>query len=102
MIKETLDSACVRKAQSWGYLSPAAPGAILRCLCPDGKVRHATIVSYADTYWTLPARITVKGKTVSGAVSFRGLPGEEKVCFLPGGKNRDLLPPWNDGKGEGK
>lgn len=38
-------------------------------LCSDGKRRTARITGEADTYFSIPAAVTVKGKTVSGFVT---------------------------------
>lgn len=39
-----------------------------RALCPDGKVR-AFRGGVADTFFSIPARVSAKGKTVSGYVT---------------------------------
>lgn len=103
---------CLREGLSFGGVSPYAPGAIHRAKCPDGKERNATVTNFADTYWTVPARINCKGKTVSGFLHFvtrfdlEQMPVE--LHFVPGGKNADLLPRWENqgpiwnGKGEAK
>ena len=45
-------------------------------LCEDGKRRAVYATNYADTFFSIPARVTVRkdGKrfTVAGFVSFRG------------------------------
>ena len=49
-----------------------------RLLCEDGKVRSVMVRSYydgqrwawhADTYFSVPARVRIKGKTVRGIVT---------------------------------
>ncbi len=41
----------------------------IKVLCVDGKVRTATVTGSADTWFSLPARVKVNGKTVSGFIS---------------------------------
>ncbi len=95
------DLATVRKGWSFGgYQSNGAPGAIIRARCADGKVRHATVTAYADSYWTLPARVSVKGKTVSGHVYLHDSCGDSpEIRFTPYGwrKNHSMLPDWKQG-----
>jgi hypothetical protein len=77
-------------------------------LCGDGKVRAlARIATTADTFFSIPAAVKVRGKTVSGYVSLRDDidnphttgtardPGAT-VVFTPNshGKNAGMLPPW--------
>lgn len=60
------------------------------CLCPDGKRRLATVTGEADTFFSVPARVTVKGRTVTGFVMARELAdGSEDWAFYPNksGKN---------------
>ena len=62
--------------------------------CSDGKTRSALIVADADTFFSVPARVNVKGKTVTGFVFLAGL-GEEKTLTFAANrwmKNADLLP----------
>ena len=40
-----------------------------RVLCADGHYRTAYTAQSADTWFSLPARVKVKGKTVSGYVT---------------------------------
>ena len=40
-----------------------------RALCPDGRVRTLKRISTtADTFYSVPAAVTVKGRTVSGYI----------------------------------
>ena len=39
---------------------------VKNALCADGKRRVATITGQPDTFWTVPAKVKCKGKTVSG------------------------------------
>jgi hypothetical protein len=40
-------------------------------LCADGERRTAYFTAEADTYFSIPARVSVKGKTVTGFVMSR-------------------------------
>jgi hypothetical protein len=40
----------------------------VKALCEDGIVRTATITGEADSYWSAPARVSVKGRTITGHV----------------------------------
>lgn len=65
-----------------------------RAVCPDGKVRALSwIAMCADSYWTIPARVKVKGKSVSGYVTFSGMCDEYSVEFRPNinGKNAKVF-----------
>jgi hypothetical protein len=46
-----------------------------RALCPDGKVRSVRIAPTADSFFSVPASVVVKGKRVSGFVTFETLQG---------------------------
>lgn len=35
-------------------------------LCADGRARRALVANHADTFFTVPARVSVGGKTVTG------------------------------------
>ena len=81
-----------------------------RALCADGKVRTVTYTAYPDTFFSQPARTTVKVKrannplndtafsrrlrtvTVSGFVSVCGLGDKQVLVFTPTGKNKNLMP----------
>lgn len=80
----------------WGYYRGGA------ALCPDGKVRKLKRISTtADTFFSVPASVTVKGKTVSGYIGFTSVNGYDTttaddpaiVRFYPYqyGKNGHLL-----------
>lgn len=65
-----------------------------RVRCADGKDRTAWISGGADTFFSVPARVYVSGKTVTGFVWLRG----EEWAFTPNAwrKNASLLPKWSD------
>jgi len=53
---------------------------VRNCLCPDGVRRVADITGYADTWFSMPARVQVRGVSVSGFVtSF----DEDDIKFIP-------------------
>jgi hypothetical protein len=65
-----------------------------RALCPDGKVRALSWVAQcADSYWTVPAAVKVKGKKVSGFVTFKGFCDDYTLEFVPmkTGKNAGVF-----------
>lgn len=47
------------------------PYKVIDCLCPDGFRHVAKITSQPDTFFSIPARIQVRGKTVTGYVTSR-------------------------------
>lgn len=73
-----------------------------RALCSDGRVRRLKRISItADTFYSVPAAVTVSGRTVSGFVTFERMDGftvemphdPHVVKFVAeNGKNKGLLP----------
>jgi hypothetical protein len=55
-------------SQPWGFSCRG------RALCPDGKVR-AFRGGTADTFFSIPARVSARGKTVSGYVTVETVEG---------------------------
>jgi hypothetical protein len=79
----------------WGMEHLVAVDAV----CGDGFVRRARICGEATTVWTLPARITIKGKTVTGHLTCdEEATGNEERPFVEVwrfhclGKNADIVP----------
>lgn len=66
-------------------------GRKFRAYCSDGVTRVATTTAEPDTYFTQPARVQVKGKTVTGYISGCSTHGH---YFSPNtwGKNAALMP----------
>ncbi len=60
-------------------------------LCPDGKRRTVKITGQPDTFFSVPACLTYRGKTVTGFVMSLSCPND--VQFCPTGKNKDVFPP---------
>lgn len=76
------------------------PVAVKHCLCPDGTRRRVRITGQADTFFSIPASVTVKrdGKatTISGYVTGReGENGAKDYEFVPTayGKNYHFFGP---------
>lgn len=55
------------------------PGQRCDVLCADGKIRRATIVNRADTFFSVPARVRANGKTVTGYISVLSRDGYDTV-----------------------
>jgi len=71
--------------------------AIRSCICADGKARYAEITGQPTTYFSIPARVKVRGKWITGYVTMARdyLPNvKEGYEFLAYsyGKNYHLLP----------
>ena len=66
-------------------------------LCPDGKVRKLKRISEsADTFFSVPAAVRYKGKTVSGFVSIRNDEGRPSSLRNHSGEYVAFVP-YNDG-----
>lgn len=58
------DGTYLQQRSPWGWYDGGA------ALCPDGKVRRLKrIAESADTFFSVPASVTVRGKTVAGYVT---------------------------------
>lgn len=73
------------------------PGDRVTVLCVDGETRRAEIRQHPDTFFSQPAAVKVKGKTVSGYVTPNdNHPHNHTYPYLfiaySYGKNGDLLP----------
>ena len=74
-------------------------------LCSDGVYRTFTATGEADTFFTIPGRVSVKGKTVTGHVYWDSEifsddpnPGVYKFSAFTYRKNHDMLPEWDKEK----
>jgi hypothetical protein len=69
-----------------------------KVLCSDGVRRYARLTSEPKTYFSIPASVKVRGKTVSG---FVWLADGEDIHFTAyeSGKNGHLLPMWHEAEG---
>lgn len=69
--------------------------AIKHCVCSDGRPRYARITGQPDTFFSIPAAVKVKGKTVTGFVSINTSCGKDEGYIFHAnqfGKNGALLP----------
>lgn len=48
---------------------------VTNAICEDGKQRNAFVTAEPDTFFSVPARVYVKGKTVSGFLSRETIQG---------------------------
>ena len=82
--------------------SHGAPRKIQGVICSDGKQRTATLAPEADTFFSVPARVSAYGKTVSGFIVSETLEGYDtatdddpavyKFIAYKYGKNAAQLP----------
>lgn len=63
--------------------------------CADGKNRVARITGEPDTYFSVPARVHVGAKTVTGFVYVHSS-GEYRFTANRFGKNFDAIGPWGE------
>jgi hypothetical protein len=54
-----------------------------RLLCADGKVRAAELAECADTFFSIPASVRIRGKRVSGYATTDEANGERVHTFRP-------------------
>ena len=57
-----LGKTCIKRSYPWGLNTRSGH----RLLCSDGKIRAAELSECPDTFFSTPARIRIKGKTVTG------------------------------------
>lgn len=70
MRKEYANSTYIETRMPWGVIVK------VRALCPDGAVRTCKRVAQtADTFFSIPASVTVKGRTVAGYVTVETMQG---------------------------
>jgi hypothetical protein len=91
------DGTYVEQSYPWGYYHAA------RVICSDGITRNVKrIAATPDTFFSIPAAVTVAGRTVSGYVTFETRDGFStdtpddptvaKFIAYQYGKNADALP----------
>ena len=68
-----------------------------RCLCADGKYRMAQQTAENDTFFSTPARVQVRGKTVSGFFTFDSIMEEWLFHANSFRKNHDVIERRNYG-----
>lgn len=69
-----------------------------KVICPDGKARIVRLAETADTFFSIPARLSYQKKTIAGFVSFASENGlstnpVQWVQFTPTGKYRNIFNP---------
>lgn len=95
--RDYADNTSVTQSYPWGTYVTA------RVRCTDGKVRSVSrIAQTADTFFSVPAAVKVKGKTVAGyltvecrsgsSVVTEDDPAVAKFYAVKTGKNHGLLP----------
>ena len=66
-----------------------------RLLCSDGKVRAAELAQTANTFFSVPAKVRVHGKWVSGYYTGEENEAGQRVCaFRHHTIHCDKLPDW--------
>lgn len=65
-----------------------------RLLCSDGTIRAARLAPTPDTFFSIPASINIRRKTVSGYATTEEHNGERIFCFRHLTKYNDRLPAW--------
>lgn len=77
----------------WGLYRPYGH----RLLCSDGVIRAARLSDTADTFFSVPASVRVKGKHVSGYMKVEESPdGARAYVFRQHDGQADKLPAWPD------
>jgi hypothetical protein len=80
----------VKQTYPWGLFARNGH----RLLCSDGVVRAASMSSTPDTFFSIPAFIRIKGKTITGYATTEDLNGERVWCFRHHTKHSESMPPW--------
>jgi len=52
-------------------------------LCSDGKRRCVTLTREADTFFTIPGSVKVRGKTVTGFIAHSGSEDDRLCAYAP-------------------
>ena len=65
-------------------------------VCPDGAARVVRLAATADSYFSVPASLSYRGKTVSGFICWASDSGlstdrEQWVKSTPTGKHKDIF-----------
>jgi hypothetical protein len=69
-----------------------------RAICEDGKPRIVRLAQTADSFFSVPARLSYQGKTVSGFITWKSADGlstnpEQWVAFVATGKHKGIFAP---------
>jgi hypothetical protein len=71
-----LKKQTVVRDNTWGSLK-----AVGKAICEDGTQRFATVTAEPDTFFSIPARVSVKGTTVRGYLTCETLAGYQTVSI---------------------
>jgi hypothetical protein len=63
--KSTLGKTFILRTPQWGLNAPHGH----RVLCADGVIRACSMAQTADTFFSTPASIRIRGKSISGYVT---------------------------------
>jgi len=80
----------VKQTYPWGLFTKNGH----RLLCSDGVIRAATLASTADTFFSVPASIRVKGKYITGYYTTDEYDGKRINIFRHHTVHSDKLPKW--------
>lgn len=74
------------------------PVRVTNCLCPDGNRRNVKLTGEADTFFTIPAKLSYRGTSVSGYVTQMNWTDDPEwdgetvdYIFHPVGKNAGIF-----------
>lgn len=79
------------------YFSQSFPWGLFRrtghrLLCADGVVRAAELAQCADTFFSIPASVRIRGKRVSGYATCAEVDGVRVHTFRPFDKHKPAFP----------
>ena len=79
------------------FLSQAMPWGLFRrtghrLLCADGVIRSAELAQCADSFFSIPASVRIRGRHVSGYATSDEVDGVRVHTFRPYYKHRDAFP----------
>lgn len=89
--KRHLGKTYVSQSFPWGLYARNGH----RLLCGDGIIRAAELAESADTFFSVPARVRVRGKWVSGYMTTEeNENGESVYAFRSNDCHYDAIPQW--------
>lgn len=79
------------------FLSQSMPWGLFRrtghrLLCADGVIRAAELAQCADTFFSIPASVRIRGKHVSGYATSDEVDGVRVYTFRPFDKHKPAFP----------
>lgn len=91
--KRFLGKTYVSQSSPWGLYTRNGH----RLLCGDGVIRAAELAQTADSFFSVPASIRIKGKTVSGYMTGEeNEKGESVYAFRSHDCHYDKVAKWPD------